>query len=61
MVWSNGIMPPSGIVHVHSVAHPRANCREVVEESVARQLMPFASTFAAMTSAMIMNGAFLKK
>jgi hypothetical protein len=36
-------------------------CREVVEENVARQLMPFASTFAAMTSAMIMNGAFLKK
>jgi hypothetical protein len=35
-------------------------CREVVDESVVRQLVPFASNFAAMTSAMIMRGDVLR-
>jgi len=36
-------------------------CREVVEESVVRQLVPFASSFAAMTSAMIVKGEVFHK
>jgi hypothetical protein len=35
-------------------------CREAVEEPVVRQLVPFASNFAAMTSAMIVRGDFFR-
>ncbi|MBI5542859.1 MAG: hypothetical protein HY901_03150 [Deltaproteobacteria bacterium] len=36
-------------------------CREGVEEGVVRQLVPFASSFAAMTSAMIVKGDVFRR